>query len=71
MVERMQKDLSLRLVEYRSFLNIKTQFNFTAASLRKYPGLAHFIYVDRFQDCLICPTLPTGTTVPQYSIDWC
>lgn len=63
MVEKMQKDLSSRLVEYRSFLSIKTQFNFTTTGLRKYPGLAHFLYMDRARDCLICPTLPTGAVM--------
>ena len=62
MVEQMQKDLSKRLREYAGFLEVKTKHNVTASVLRNYPGMTHFLYVDRNRDSLICPSLGADST---------
>lgn len=55
--DKMREEVERQVSDYREFLEVKTKYNITATSLNKFPGLVHFIYVDRGRDVMLCPTL--------------
>lgn len=47
-----------RLLEFGEFLLVKSQQNFTLGSyLEEFPGLVHFIHIDRSTGRLIAPNI--------------
>lgn len=55
--DKMRLDVERLVRDYKDILELKIRFNVTPDSLNKYPGLVHFLYVDRYRDTVICPTL--------------
>jgi len=54
----MQQYVSTILKDYIDFLHVKTHRNVTMTTyLDRFPGLVHFIYVDRSQNTVIAPCL--------------
>ncbi|GBN12689.1 Hermansky-Pudlak syndrome 1 [Araneus ventricosus] len=58
-LKTLQKISVKRLSDVADFLEVKAMQNITMASYPffKYPGLIHFIYIDRNSDCLIAPNV--------------
>ena len=51
-----------RLLEFSEFLSVKAQRNLSVASyLEEFPGLVHFIFVDRAVGTVTAPDLVTET----------
>ena len=57
---KMRMDVEQQVIDYRDFLKVKTKYNVPSTSMNKFPGLVHFIYVDRHRDLVLCPTLQTA-----------
>lgn len=51
-----------RLLEFAEFLSVKAERNIMVESyLEEFPGLVHFIFIDRSNGTMIAPDLPTET----------
>lgn len=55
--DKMRQDVERLVQDYHDFLELKIRFNVTPESVNKFPGLVHFIYVNRLRDAVVCPTL--------------
>ncbi|XP_055935733.1 BLOC-3 complex member HPS1-like [Argiope bruennichi] len=57
-LKTMQRISVKRLADVADFLEVKAMQNITMSSyITEYPGLIHFIYIDRNSDCLIAPNV--------------
>ncbi|KAK6186198.1 hypothetical protein SNE40_008283 [Patella caerulea] len=59
---QLQKKLKAELADYRDFLTVKAQRNIPMTSyIYEFPGLVHFIYIDRQSHQLTAPSLNVTT----------
>lgn len=60
---RIQESVQKELNDYKAFLSVKGERNFTMTRyLEEFPGLVHFIYIDRTANRIISPSINTDHT---------
>ncbi|XP_078359070.1 BLOC-3 complex member HPS1-like [Oculina patagonica] len=71
-ISQIKEMLQTRLADYEDYLLVKGQRNVTmTAYLEDFPGLVHFIYVDRSSDQVTAPSINTSPSKTRDSQDPC